>query len=172
MIQPFYILQTNFRTDKLLQIKLETFDEDDMSADNEKEGLNKVREKPRRTKRSRRKIKEELVEFDEDDFDEDSVDVKKKRRRFLPQNSGPPFDCRSCKTSFDIYSTYRYILNLLLKPICCVAIVQDQTIHTASGLHYYFVNFKMWFMSCPNAKTAPLYSRVPLTRTVNESLSS
>jgi len=124
-------LQTNFRTDKLLQIKLETFDElndEDLSADDadnhvddgeeedidEKEDFGDIKEKRKpiasKKSNSKRKLKEEFDELDEVDFDDDdddSADVKKKRRQFLPRNSGPPFDCRSCESTFDIYSTYR-----------------------------------------------------------------
>jgi hypothetical protein len=49
-------------------------------------------------------ILEEFDEIEDDDLTEKGTN---KRRKFASKNSGPPFDCDTCGSTFDDHATYR-----------------------------------------------------------------
>jgi hypothetical protein len=111
----------NFRSEKTHQIKLETVDDitdesvdenSDESEIDEKFSVEILTEKEKQkksakvfsAKKCRKKRKSPNFQVAEN-----VVDVDEKRRKFVAQDSGPPFDCINCDASYDNYSTYRSV---------------------------------------------------------------
>ena len=106
-----------------LLVDQNSFDQNSKSDENEEQEFDKKRKtnefvsaKVTRSKRKSAKnfdpqkiILEDFGEnFDEIEGEEVTEEGPIKRRKLVPQDSGPPFDCDTCAATFDAYTTYRY----------------------------------------------------------------